>query len=273
MNIAQRFNDISRVLIAFLLLDLALLVAMAPWNIVMLLTDGFAALPLPAIAAIAAGAWCLAAPAMAAAFAAYRDAATMRNGEYDAERDRRNKLYRSTAAIADPYWSPAEDHRTLRPYIRTYLHLAPKAFTLSVIYAIPLAILAAGACAFLAQSAPCAAVMIALLAFTMVAHLVSLNAMVEFPNARYSALVRTGFVFAARRFPFTVLALAILVLYLWLLLQWPWIMLLFGTGLTFFFLYHTVEQITKPVLMQMIAEEIAPEQAVAEQSVPAQTTV
>ena len=255
MNIAQRFNDISRVLIAFLLLDLALLITMLPWNVVMLLTDGFAALPLPTIAAIAACAWCLSAPGLAAAFAAYRDAATMRSGEYDAKRNRRNRLYRSIDAIADPYWSEAEDHRTLRPYVRSYLRLAAKTFTLSTLYAAPMALLAAAACAALAVNTAMSAIAIALLAFTTVAHLVSLNAMVEFPNARYAALMRTGFVFAARRCLFTILALAILALYVWTLLHWPWMILLFGTGLMFFFLYHAIEHITRPVLDQMIAEE------------------
>ncbi|KAA8830241.1 hypothetical protein [Bifidobacterium tissieri] len=257
IRIAQSFNTISRSIIAFLILDIILITTMLPWNIVVMFTDSFSALSIPMLALVAVVAYTISAPALAAAFAAYRDSPIMRYGENDDVRLRRNHTYESIAAVADPYWSVEEENRTARPYLRAYVSLFGRSLITSLMFGAILAVLVEALC--LALSSPngsvVAAVLMALSAITVVAHMTALNLIVEFPNAHYPAILRNGFLLTAAKWPFALLAMIVLAVYMGMMLHWPWFMLLFGTGLVFFFLYHCVEHITRHVVEQMIAEE------------------
>ncbi|RSX51899.1 hypothetical protein [Bifidobacterium callimiconis] len=257
VRIAQGFNAISRSIIAFLILDVILVTTMLPWNVVIMFTDSFSGLPIPLLALVAVAAYTVSTPALAAAFAAYRDAPTMRYGEDENVRFRRNRTLESLETVSHPYWSAAEEHRTVLPYLRAYTRLFPRSLATSLMFGAILAILVEAACLAVSTTGGtvATAALLALCAFTIVAHMVALNLVVEFPKAHYPAMLRNGFALAAAKWPFTLLAIGVLAAYAGVMLYWPWFMLLFGTGLTFFFLYHCVEHITRHVVEQMIAEE------------------
>lgn len=257
VRIAQGFNVISRSIIAFLILDVILVTTMLPWNVVIMFTDSFAALPIPLLALVTVAAYTISVPALAAAFAAYRDAPTMRYGEDENVRFRRNRTLESLKTVAHSYWSAAEEHRMVLPYLRAYAQLFKRSLVTSLMFGAILAVLAEAACLAISTTGGtvATAVLLALCAFTIVAHMTALNLVVEFPRAHYPAMLRNGFALVAAKWPFTLLAIGVLAVYAGVMLTWPWFMLLFGTGLVFFFLYHCVEHVTRHVVEQMIAEE------------------
>ncbi|OXM99861.1 hypothetical protein [Bifidobacterium vansinderenii] len=257
VRIAQGFNAISRSIIAFLILDVILVTTMLPWNVVIMFTDSFSGLSIPLLALVAVVAYTISTPALAAAFAAYRDAPTMRYGEDENVRFRRNRTIESIDAVASPYWNAEDENRMARPYLRAYVGLFKRSLVTSLMFGAILAVLAEAACLAVSTTGGtvATAVLLALCAFTIVAHMTALNLVVEFPRAHYPAVLRNGFTLSAAKWPFTLLAIAVLGVYIGVMLTWPWFMLLFGTGLVFFFLYHCVEHITRHVVEQMIAEE------------------
>jgi uncharacterized membrane protein YesL len=259
MNVAIRFNAISWVLLAFLLLNLALFDTMLPFVAFVLFTDSVAGLGAPLIVLVGVAAWTISVPGLAAAFAAYRDAPAMRFGETDSARDIRLARTKHVAAIADPYWSDAEDMRIVRPYLRNYARLFRRSITVAITFGVIIGAAVAAALGTVRLPGPLGiavpALLFAFAAYALLAQMVALSMIVEFPRARHAAIVRNGFALSARGWRPSALGLTILVVYGYGLLHWPFLMLIFGTALVYFFLYHVAETIIRPVRELMIHEE------------------
>lgn len=257
MGFAVRFNEISRALVAFLLMDLALCYTMIPLNAFILFTDALTPLGVPIVALIGIVAWTISAPGVATAFAAYRDAPVLRSGEDDDVRWQRNRRNAGIEPIADSYWKAGEeDNRVLRPYVRTYPMLFVRSLIASLIFGVALAVLVetglwglnAGIAAVTGVCAVFAVVVLAM-------QLAALNLVVEFPHARYGAIARNASVLMVRKLPLLIPIAALLGTYGYVMLNWPWFMIVFGTGLVAFFLYHATEHVIRPLVDQMIFEE------------------
>lgn len=263
MNAGERFTQISWALLAFLLLNLALIDTMAPLALFVLFTDALGALPVPALAAVGAAAWVASAPGVAAAFAASRDSQSLRSVESAQARRRRIRRTEGTDAIAAPYWQEAEDTRVIRPYFRTYIRLFRRSLAVSVLMGGTAGALAVAALALMAAGAPLpvAVTLFALAAYALLAHVVALDLVVEFPRARTLALTRQSLFLLARSWPLAALELLILAGYAYALVSWPWVVLLLAQGLVLFFLHGCVQAIATPVRDLMIREELgaAPE--------------
>lgn len=261
MRIAGRFNEISWVLLAFLLLNLALVDTLLPFAAFAVFTDAVAHLPVPVMVAVGVAAWVTSGPGVAAAFAAYRDAPSMRFGESSQARDVRLGRVAGIAAIAAPFWSEAEDTRVIRPYFRAYAWLFRRAITVCATFGAVTGVLLVGAVVVLRAHAPggaaLPAALVAIAAYSVLAQVVALAMVVEFPRARLSALVRNSLTLSARAWRASVLGLLLLGVYGFGLLQWPFLMLIFGTSLVLFFVYHAAEAIIRPVRDLIIVEESA----------------
>ena len=261
MSIATRFNDVSRVFLAFLLLDIALVDTALPLAAFVLFTDLLAPLPPIGVPLVGVAAWILSAPGIAAAFAAFRDAPLFRFGE--SAEARRTQLARTAtiAAIAPPYWSDAEDTRVIRPYFRTYVRLLGRSLSTSVTFGGIIGVVVAAAFRVSTTgsgSTGPTGFLLAVAGYTLLAELVALVMVVEFPRARLGALVRHGYLLTARRWYWSIGALGIVLVLGYALLRWPFLVLIFGSGLLLFFLFHVCANVVKPVRELIIAEETAP---------------
>lgn len=259
MKFAARFNDVSRVLLAFLVLNVALLDTMLPFATFVVFTDAFAGLPVAVVVLVGVAAWTASTPGVVAAFAAFRDAHLMRFGEPRATRDARTQQAAGIDAIARPYWSEAEDTRILRPYLRAYMRLLRRTLRASASFGAVIAMLLIACLASLrllpTVGETVAAAVLAVTAYMVLANVVSLALIVELPRARTTAVLKNGLLLAARRPWPAALSLLVLGVYGYALLQWPFLVLIFGTSLVLFFAYHAADTIICPVRELIIAEE------------------
>ncbi len=261
MSFATRFNDVSRVFLAFLLLNVALVDTALPLVALALFIDVLAPLPPMAVPLAGVGAWILSAPGVAAAFAAYRDAPLLRFGESDAARRTSIERTAGITAIARPYWAEDEDTRIIRPYFRTYVRLLGRSLPTSLIFGLVIGALVAAALRVLSTDADAtvpAGILLAVAAYTLVAEFAALAMVVEFPRARLGALVRHGYLLTARSWYWSVGALGIVLVSGYALLHWPFLVIIFGTSLLLFFLFHVCTIVVKPVRELVITEETAP---------------
>ncbi len=257
MNIGARFVSMSSVLLAFLLIDFALFETMLPINFFVLFTDWVAVLPVPAIAATGTLCWILSGPAIAAAFAIYRDSPAMRSFEGESARGQWLARPSTTGAIAGNYWHDNEDARILRPFFRTYRALLRRSFVVSASFggfsgALVVAALAAMSLGY----SSVAVFLFASATYVVLAEFVALDLVVEFPRAHYLAIFRHSLFLLARRWQFSALELGLIVIFIYLVTQWPWLTFLAASGLVLFFLYHCVAMIVMPVRDLIIQEEV-----------------
>lgn len=263
MKFVARFNDVSRVLLAFLLLNVALLDTMLPFAAFVVFTDALARLPVAVVVLVGVAAWTASTPGVVAAFTAFRDAEVMRFGEPRDTPDARARRAAGIDAIARPYWSEAEDTRIIRPYSRAYVRLFRRTLLASASSGAIVAVLLIACLASLrllpTVGEMVAAAILAVAAYTVLANVVSLALIVELPRARTTAVLKNGFLLAARRPWPAALGLLVLGVYGYAFLHWPFLVLIFGTSLVLFFAYHAADTIIRPVRELIIAEEqVAP---------------
>lgn len=277
MKWAERFNDVSRVLLAFLLLNVALLDTMLPFAAFVVFTDALARLPVAVVVLAGVAAWTASTPGVVAAFAAFRDAHVMRFGEPRDTRDARARQAAGVDAIARPYWSEAEDTRIVRPYFRAYVRLFRRTLMASASFGAIVAILLIAWLASLrllpTVGEGVAAVVLAVTGYTVLANVVSLALIVELPRARTTAVLKNGFLLVARRPWPAALTLLILGVYGYAFLHWPFLVLIFGTSLVLFFAYHAADAIVRPVRELIIAEETSISRSTPPAPSPALTEV
>jgi len=258
LGIATRFNEICRVLLAFLALNLVLVNTLIPVLAFGFFTDTFAGIPVPAIATIGTAAWVLSAPGLAAAFAAYRDSPLLRCSEPAQVREARVRRRSGNDAVAGSYWPDRDEWRIVLPYLGAYVRLVARSLQVSLIFGAILTVLLVGAILTLgAGPGPPAlpAVLLAVAAITVVAHLVALVLVVELPRAQRGAIVRNAYLLTARRPVRAVLALGSVAVFAVAFQVAPLIALTIGTGLVFFFTYHASHAVATPVLDLVIAED------------------
>lgn len=259
MTIASRFNEISRVLLAFLGLNLALLVTSLPWVWFVLFTDDVAGLGAPAVVGVGVGTFALAIPGVVAAFAACRDAQVLRPDSTVQRLDETATAARKSGSIAPPYWTTGESSQILRPYFRNYVLLFWRALAVAARFALVLGVALIGALLAMRAPEPASLVgsglLLAAACYSLIALMVSGAMVVEFPNAKPGAVFRKSFLLAAARWPQSLGVLVLLSVFGWALLQWPVLMLLAANSLLVFFGYHLAAAIIAPVRVQLIAEE------------------
>ena len=194
----------------------------------------------------------LSAPGIAAAFAIYRDHPVLRPSHFDGVKSGTEKALSSCEEsvpewVAASYVEEGSGVAVFRPFFAAYRKLWKRSLVLGVMAGALLFVLSYDA-RLLAQVRWGIYVMVlacAIGVIALIALMVSLELVVEFPKAKFSALLRNGLLLAVFKLPITLGIAMVMGGYMWGVAHYPLPILMLMTGLVGYLIWVGVRSQSK----------------------------